>query len=413
MRRLTLFLYLLLAFYANAAVNVRFTFSDFTTNPASVKQVVMTPLYQYGVSGTNVLITDKIATKTDKSGVCIVSNVTVGYAYRVELFSVTTTTYTNSFPTNLENGITVESIAYISASTNLGPSSLAYSQAAAESRFATIDMVSGGGINNVTATNISKNVAQSATNDYNSTILARRYIQQGTTNIQFQNESTNVPSQSEGLVYYDNATHTLAYYNDQSAVTVNIGQEEHVRVVNKTSGTISNGQPVTIFGFQGNRPKAILAYSTNIDLPYWSCIGLATHDIAVNAEGLVTAYGVVNGIDTRAYGSNTIYLSTNAGTLTTNLPPSGYNVVKVGIALNNTVNGSIWVSPVQPVHQDDVTGLTNRLAQIEGNTNFTSIHVTDNSTFESDVTANALKATDIYSGQRPLSVEIEIGRAHV
>ena len=293
-----------------------------------------------------------------------------------------------------------------SASTNLGPSSLAYSQAAADARFATIDMVSGGGINNVTATNISKNVAQSATNDYNSTILARRYIQQGTTNIQFQNESTNVPSQSEGLVYYDNATHTLAYYNDQSAVTVNIGQEEHVRVVNKTSGTISNGQPVTIFGFQGNRPKAILAYSTNIDLPYWSCIGLATHDIAVNAEGLVTAYGVVNGIDTRAYGSNTIYLSTNAGTLTTNLPPSGYNVVKVGIALNNTVNGSIWVSPVQPVHQDDVTGLTNRLAQIEGNTNFTSIHVTDNSTFESDVTANALKATDIYSGQRPLSVEI-------
>ena len=71
------------------------------------------------------------------------------------------------------------------------------------------------------------------------------------------------------------------------------------------------------------------------------------------------------------------------------------------IALNNTVNGSIWVSAVQPVHQDDVTGLTNRLAQIEGNTNFSSLYVTNDSEFNSKITVNDLAASEIHSSARP------------
>ena len=188
---------------------------------------------------------------------------------------------------------------------------------------------------------------------------------QNITNIMFQNEATNVPAWLEGRVYYDNASHTLSYFNDQPDVTVNVGQEQHVRVVNKTGVTITNGAAVTISGAQGNRPKVVLAQSnTNVAESGYCIIGVATHNITNNAEGVITTLGVVNGIDTRGYtAGQSLFVSTNAGAIVTNRVDDGLEVIRVGIALNSTVSGAILVLPEDATHMDDVTGLTNTLAR--------------------------------------------------
>lgn len=167
-----------------------------------------------------------------------------------------------------------------------------------------------------------------------------------------------VPSWEEGKMFYDTNTHTLCYYDDQSDVTVNVAQEQHVRVVNKTGSTILNGKAVTINGAQGNRPQVVLAVSTNSPAGRtYGFIGVATHDIANNQEGVVTVNGVVNGVDTRAYLAGSIlYVSTNAGAIVTNTPNAEYDIIKVGIALNSTVSGSILVVPQDAIHVADITG---------------------------------------------------------
>jgi len=56
----------------------------------------------------------------------------------------------------------------------------------------------------------------------------------------------SAPSYAEGELWYDSASHALAYYNDSSTSTVHIGQDIQVKVINNTGSTIANGSPVYI-----------------------------------------------------------------------------------------------------------------------------------------------------------------------
>jgi len=62
------------------------------------------------------------------------------------------------------------------------------------------------------------------------------------------------PSHQEGRVFYDLDNHSLAIYNDEAEVTLQVGQEEYLRVRNNTDGTIFNGEAVRIIGSQGTQP---------------------------------------------------------------------------------------------------------------------------------------------------------------
>lgn len=171
--------------------------------------------------------------------------------------------------------------------------------------------------------------------------------------------ATSSISHSEGRIFYDSATHTLCVYNDKSNVTLNVGEEQWVRIVNKTGAIITNGAAVTVSGSQGNRPKGILAQSTiSTDHHHtYGIIGIATEDIADNDEGMITTLGVVRGINTSNFNSGDIlYVSSSAGELTNVKPVFPYDEIKVGIALNSTNNGSIFVSPVDALHVDDISG---------------------------------------------------------
>lgn len=150
-----------------------------------------------------------------------------------------------------------------------------------------------------------------------------------------------------GQIYVNTAEGGLPQFQVSPTVSQTVGAELYVPVVNKTGATLTDGSVVYIGSAQGNRPTAVLAradaYSTS------SIVGIVTADITDNAEGFVTTFGNVHGFNTSGFAEGaTLYLSpTNAGQLTSTVPATPNFVVRVGIALNSTNNGTVYVHPHQ------------------------------------------------------------------
>jgi hypothetical protein len=104
-----------------------------------------------------------------------------------------------------------------------------------------------------------------------------------------------------GKLGWNDTAGTLEFKLKGGNVTLQIGQEQVVRVVNKTATNIplleSNYQAVRVTGVQGQRLKVDLAQATS-DLLSAETIGLVTETIANNQEGFVTTSGLVRGINT-------------------------------------------------------------------------------------------------------------------
>lgn len=153
-----------------------------------------------------------------------------------------------------------------------------------------------------------------------------------------------------GQLYFD-ATNVTPSIPLNANVTLQIGQEEHIRARNNTGVQINDGQVVYINSAQGNNPTIALANSDSVNTS--SVIGMATENIADNGTGFVTTFGVVNGYNTSSFTSGDIlYLNTVSGQLSNTIPTPPHNVVKVGIALNNTNNGKVFIQPSAPLGQD-------------------------------------------------------------
>lgn len=162
------------------------------------------------------------------------------------------------------------------------------------------------------------------------------------------------PTHAEGRMYWDSTDHTLSLQSEITGSTLQVGQENWVRCVNKTGSTISDGSVVYISGAQGNRPTMSLALSNSGDAIHRT-IGVTTASVANNAEGYVTVLGIVRGINTTGFTEGDIlYVSTTTPGALTNVEPVFPNhAVTVGYALNSTVNGSIFVSVDTGVHYQD------------------------------------------------------------
>ena len=64
------------------------------------------------------------------------------------------------------------------------------------------------------------------------------------THIDFNTTTSNKPSHAEGRLFYDKANGALGFYNNESDITLQIGQEDYTRVYNNSGSTIANGTPV-------------------------------------------------------------------------------------------------------------------------------------------------------------------------
>lgn len=133
-------------------------------------------------------------------------------------------------------------------------------------------------------------------------------------------------------------------------VTANIPTEQLVpRCVNKTGALIPNGSVVYISGAQGSRPTITLA-NANTYATSSKTIGVATEDIANNAEGFVTRAGLVRDLNTLGITEGScVFLDTTDGQITDTQPDIGNNRVQVGMVLREHATQGILCVKIHPL----------------------------------------------------------------
>lgn len=160
-------------------------------------------------------------------------------------------------------------------------------------------------------------------------------------------------------------------------VTLQVGQEEVVRVVNKTGGNLLEAEYKAVRirtklegGAQGQRLAVVLAQA-DTGANHKGIIGLVTENIDDNQEGFITTFGYVRDIDTTGNlqleswsDGDVLWLSeTNAGGLTNIEPPN--HPVQVGwVTYAHNNQGKIFVKvqegvdEIHELHDVEISGET-------------------------------------------------------
>ena len=188
------------------------------------------------------------------------------------------------------------------------------------------------------------------------------------THLDFQTTTQNKPAHHEGRIFYDAAFGALAVYNDEADITLQVGQEEYIRVKNNTGSTILNGVPIYITGEESSTPTVAVARADGTYNQSQS-VGIATHDIETNSIGYITVRGLIADVDTShlTVGEKVhVAIGASGGTQTASPTYPNYPT-EVGICLISASSGGcIYV-----------------YTQTEA---FESLRVTNNAHFDSDVT---------------------------
>ena len=152
------------------------------------------------------------------------------------------------------------------------------------------------------------------------------------------------PPTAVGAMYWDEGNQTPSI-NLNADVTLQTGQESVALVYNGTGSTIANGAVVAVAGAQGQRPSVVLA---DADSEAYSAqtLGIATQSIANGAEGFVTTFGFVRGLDTSAFtAGQAIWLSQTAGQFTATRPSAPAHSVFLGWVIKvNASSGEVFVN---------------------------------------------------------------------
>jgi hypothetical protein len=171
----------------------------------------------------------------------------------------------------------------------------------------------------------------------------------------------------------------------ENGVELQLGQENVVLVYNNSASTITNGSVVAVNGAQGQRPAVVLADADTEPLSAGT-LGIATENIAAGAEGFVTTFGVIRGIDTSAFTSGApIYLSSTAGQFTATRPSAPAHTVFLGWIIKvNASSGEVFVNisngwELDELHNVLISSPTggNLLAYDQTNQYWKNINLTD------------------------------------
>ena len=183
----------------------------------------------------------------------------------------------------------------------------------------------------------------------------------------------------EGALSWNDSDGTLDLNLKGGNVTLQVGQEEVVRVVNGTGVNLLESQykVVKIIGAQGQRLQVDFALADS-DINSATAIGIVTENINNNQEGFITTIGAVRGINTTGSlqgetwdDGDVLYLSpTVEGGLTNIKPLTPAHMVVVGfVEYAHAVNGKIYVKvdngyEIEELHDVLITSLSdNELLQ--------------------------------------------------
>jgi hypothetical protein len=167
-------------------------------------------------------------------------------------------------------------------------------------------------------------------------------------------------------------------------VTLQIGQEQVIRVINGTGAELLQSQyrAVKIIGAQGQRLQVGLAQADS-DINSATTIGLVTETIANNQQGFITTEGTINDINTTGslqgetwVDGDVLYLSpTIPGALTNVKPITPAHLIVVGfVEYAHANNGKIYVKvdngyELDELHDVRIQNIQNGELLVWNNTN--------------------------------------------
>ena len=158
--------------------------------------------------------------------------------------------------------------------------------------------------------------------------------------ITFEDKTGNEPSYAPGQMYYAGKVWNLQ--DGYPDVTLQVGREQQIEVVNNSGATILNGKAVRHNGVSSGIPQVVLALAdtfTNANV-----LGVATHDILNGQTGIITTFGIIGGIDTTSLATGTpMYLSDTVAGDYQSAPPSVVTQIG-GVLTQDATIGQVFVS---------------------------------------------------------------------
>ena len=166
--------------------------------------------------------------------------------------------------------------------------------------------------------------------------------------IDLDTDSAN-PAYKEGRLFYDNDANALSYYNNNSEVTINLGQETVVPVRNNTGASIADGSLLYITGGDSQGHPTVALAQANV-YATTEAVGMATNEIGDGDVGFMTTRGFVNGLNTSQFTPGTVlYLCPiNAGNFIDSAPMSPNFPHQVGyVVTQDSTNGRVLVDLIR------------------------------------------------------------------
>ncbi len=165
--------------------------------------------------------------------------------------------------------------------------------------------------------------------------------------VEFNTNPSSLPT-AQGTMYWDADKETVDVI--LNGTTGSIFQDTYFFVKNQTGTSIPKGTVVRANGTVGASGRILVApFLANGSFDSKYCIGVATETIADGADGRVTYFGAIRGIDTSMYVNGTVlYASPSVVGGFTATEPSGptNNIISVAIVVySDNNNGEIFVRP--------------------------------------------------------------------
>jgi hypothetical protein len=178
--------------------------------------------------------------------------------------------------------------------------------------------------------------------------------------------TTNTASGAVGRLTWNDTDGTLDLGLKGGNVTLQIGQEQNVRIYNETATGFTDMQVVRVTGSSGTRLTADLAQA-NAENTSASTLAIMTEPAASHAEGFATTFGLIRQVNTSSFSEGaTLYLSpSTAGGITTTRPSAPNHTVILGWCVrSHATQGQIYVNinngyELEELHDVLITSVAN------------------------------------------------------
>lgn len=172
-----------------------------------------------------------------------------------------------------------------------------------------------------------------------------------------QFDTTTTATGGVGKLLWNDTDGTLEFQLKGGNVTLQVGQEEVVRVRNNTGSPLLEGTAVYISSANSGHINVTKA-SNDTEAHSSKTLGVLTENIANGESGYCTIQGLVRNLNTSALTEGaTIWLGTN-GQLTTTRPTAPNHSVVIGVCVvqsqGNATNGSIYVRVINGFELDEL-----------------------------------------------------------